>query len=292
MAVSSRSTLPLPRFLHRIRRWLYSAGSGIAEFGTFLLFVERVLYHTFVDILLRRKYRKETVRQISDVVVGAGAYVAGGGMLFVIAAMSLATGATVGIEGFNGLRGLGAESFTGLVASFGNTREVTPIIAAVALAAQVGAGFTAEIGAMRISDEIDALEVMGVPSLVYLCCTRLVATLLALLPLYFISLFASFFASKFVTTTLLGLSPGIYDHYFHLYLPPIDIVYSVIKVIVFAIVIVLIHTYYGYNASGGPAGVGVAVGKAIRTSIISIVILNLVLSFIFWGTSTTVSLTG
>jgi phospholipid/cholesterol/gamma-HCH transport system permease protein len=269
-----------------------AAGNSLGELGTFLIFAQRVLYYTVVDIIFRRRYLHEVVKQISDVVVGAGAFLAGGGMVFVIAAMSFATGATVGVEGFNGLRGLGAESFTGLVASFGNTREVTPIIAAVALAAQVGASFTAELGAMRISDEIDALEVMSVDSLVYLVCTRLVATLVALIPLYFISLFASFFASKFVTTQLLGLSPGIYDHYFHLYLPPIDIVYSMVKVSVFAVVIVIIHCYYGYNATGGPAGVGVAVGKAIRTSIIVIVVLNLFLSFLFWGTSTTVSLTG
>ena len=269
-----------------------AAGNSLGELGTFLIFAQKVLYYTVVDIIFRRRYLQEVVKQISDVVVGAGAFLAGGGMVFVIAAMSFATGATVGVEGFNGLRGLGAESFTGLVASFGNTREVTPIIAAVALAAQVGASFTAELGAMRISDEIDALEVMSVDSLVYLVCTRLVATLVALIPLYFISLFASFFASKFVTTQLLGLSPGIYDHYFHLYLPPIDIVYSMVKVSVFAVVIVIIHCYYGYNATGGPAGVGVAVGKAIRTSIIVIVVLNLFLSFLFWGTSTTVSLTG
>ena len=279
----------------RERAWARASSSldrSLGEFGTFLIFAQRVVYYTVVEIVLRRKYTQEVIKQISDVVVGAGAFLAGGGMVFVIAAMSFATGATVGVEGFNGLRGLGAESFTGLVASFGNTREVTPIIAAVALAAQVGASFTAELGAMRISDEIDALEVMSVHSLVYLVCTRLVATLVALVPLYFISLFASFFASRFVTTQLLGLSPGIYDHYFNLYLPPIDIVYSILKVLVFAVVIVIIHCYYGYNASGGPAGVGVAVGKAIRTSIITIVILNLFLSFLFWGTSSTVSLTG
>jgi phospholipid/cholesterol/gamma-HCH transport system permease protein len=269
-----------------------TATSGLAELGSFLLFLERVLHHTVVDIVIKRRYFKEVVKQISDVVVGAGAFLAGGGMVFVIAAMAFATGATVGVEGFNGLRGLGAESFTGLVASFGNTREVTPIIAAVALAARVGAGFTAEIGAMRISDEIDALEVMSVPAIPYLVCTRLVATLIALIPLYLISLFASFFASKFVTTQLLGLSPGIYDHYFHLYLPPVDVLYSVIKVAIFAVAIVVIHTYYGFFASGGPAGVGVAVGRAIRTSIIAIVLLNLLLSFLFWGTRTTVSLTG
>jgi phospholipid/cholesterol/gamma-HCH transport system permease protein len=269
-----------------------SAGGALAEFGSFLLFAERVLVHTVYDIFIRRRYTKEVVRQISDVVVGPGALVAGSGMVFVVGAMSLATGATVGIEGFNSLRGLGAESFTGLVASFGNTREVAPIIFGVALAAQVGAGFTAELGAKRISDEIDALDVMGINSLIYLVCTRLVATMIALLPLYLIALFASFFASKTVTTQFLGQSPGIYDHYFQLFLPPIDILYSCVKVAFFTVLVVLIHCYYGYHASGGPAGVGVAVGKAIRMSIVTIVLVNLFLSFLFWGTTTTVSLTG
>ena len=118
------------------------------------------------------------------------------------------------------------------------------------------------------------------------------ATLVALIPLYLISLFASFFATKLVTTELFGLSPGVYDYYFRLYLPPIDIFYSVIKVVVFAVVVALIHCYYGYNATGGPAGVGVAVGRAIRASIVTVVVLNLVLSLLFWGGGSTVSLTG
>jgi phospholipid/cholesterol/gamma-HCH transport system permease protein len=269
-----------------------NVGERIGEIGTFLIFAQRVISHTFFDVILKLRYRKEVVRQISDVVVGPGALVAGSGMVFVVGAMSLATGATVGIEGFNSLRGLGAESFTGLVASFGNTREVAPIIFGIALAAQVGAGFTAELGAMRISDEIDALDVMGINSLIYLVCTRLVATMIALLPLYLIALFASFFASKTVTTQFLGQSPGIYDHYFQLFLPPIDILYSCVKVAFFTVLVVLIHCYYGYHASGGPAGVGVAVGKAIRMSIVTIVLVNLFLSFLFWGTTTTVSLTG
>jgi phospholipid/cholesterol/gamma-HCH transport system permease protein len=282
----ARSTV---RTAHRLGRYV---GEGLSTFGAMLLFAERVIYHAVVDIILKMKYRTVVFRQMSDVVVGAGAFLAGGGMIFVIAAMSLATGATVGLEAFAGLKGIGAESFTGLVASFGNVREVTPVVAGVALAAQVGAGFTAELGAMRISDEIDALEVMGVRSITYLVSTRLVATLIALLPLYLISLFASFFAARLVTTQLLGLSPGIYDHYFHLYLPPLDILYSVIKVVVFAVIIIIIHCYYGFHASGGPAGVGLAVGRAIRLSIICLVLTNLFLSFVFWGTATTVSLTG
>jgi phospholipid/cholesterol/gamma-HCH transport system permease protein len=145
---------------------------------------------------------------------------------------------------------------------------------------------------MRISDEIDALEVMSVPSFVYLVCTRVAAAFIAIVPLYLISLFASFFATKLVTTQFFGLSEGVYDYYFRLYLPFIDVVYSVIKAGIFSIVVALIHCYYGYYASGGPAGVGVAVGKAIRLSIVSIVLLNLFLSLLFWGGGNTVSLTG
>jgi phospholipid/cholesterol/gamma-HCH transport system permease protein len=213
-------------------------------------------------------------------------------MVFVIFSMSFFTGTEVGLQGFKGLQAIGAESFTGLVGSFANTREVTPLIAGVALAAQVGAGFTAELGAMRISDEIDALEVMSVPSKPYLVATRVTAALIAIIPLYLISLFASFFATKLVSTKFFGLSPGVYDYYFRLYLPFQDVIYSLVKAMCFAIVVALIHCYYGYNASGGPAGVGVAVGRAIRLSIVSVVLLNLLLSLLFWGGGNTVSLTG
>jgi phospholipid/cholesterol/gamma-HCH transport system permease protein len=145
---------------------------------------------------------------------------------------------------------------------------------------------------MSISDEIDALEVMSVPSKPILVATRVTAALVAILPLYLISLFASFFATQVVTTKFFGLSPGVYEYYFRLYLPFKDVVYSVIKAAIFAVVVALIHCYYGYNASGGPAGVGVAVGRAIRLSIVTVVVLNFILSLLFWGGGNTVSLTG
>ncbi|MBW3668837.1 MAG: ABC transporter permease, partial [Actinobacteria bacterium] len=198
----------------------------------------------------------------------------------------------VGLQGYKGLQQIGAEAFTGLVGSFANTREVTPLIAGVAFAAQVGAGFTAELGAMRISDEIDALEVMSVPSFVYLVCTRVLAALVCIIPLYLFSLYASFFATEIVTTKFFGLSPGVYEHYFRLYLPPIDVAYSLAKACVFAVVVSLIHCYYGYYATGGPAGVGVAVGRAIRLSIVAVVLINLVMSLLFWGGGNTVKIAG
>jgi phospholipid/cholesterol/gamma-HCH transport system permease protein len=239
------------------------------------------------------KYRREITLLISDITIGAGALVVGGGMFFVVTSIAFFTGTEVGLEGFTGLQQIGAQAFTGVISSLANTREITPLVAGVALAAQVGAGFTAQLGAMRISEEIDALEVMGVDSFVYLVTTRVWAALICMIPLYLAALFASFLATQLVVTKFFGLSTGVYTHYFRLFLPPIDIFYSFIKAMVFALAVTLIHCYYGYRASGGPAGVGVAAGRAIRISIIMVVLLNLLLSTImFGGASATARLVG
>lgn len=157
---------------------------GVAALGAFVLqFVVLAFWHTLVTLILRLRYRKVVAQQVSDVVVGAGGFVLGSGMILVIFSLSFLAGTTVGLQGYTGLEQIGAESFAGLIGSFANVREVTPVIAGVALAAQVGTSFTAELGAMRVSDEIDALETMGIPSFVYLVCTRLLATLIALVPL-------------------------------------------------------------------------------------------------------------
>ena len=267
-------------------------GNLLEEVGKQLTFYGQVMGEILFNMRIKWKYRSVLFNLISDITIGAGALIIGGGMVFVIFSMSFFTGTEVGLQGFKGLQQIGAEAFTGLIGSFANTREVTPLIAGVAFAAQVGAGFTAELGAMRISDEIDALEVMSVPSRPYLVATRVTAALIAIVPLYLISLFASFFATKIVTTQFFGLSPGVYDYYFRLYLPPIDVLFSLIKAMTFATVVALIHCYYGFNASGGPAGVGVAVGRAIRLSIVSVVVLNFILSLVFWGGGNTVSLSG
>jgi phospholipid/cholesterol/gamma-HCH transport system permease protein len=238
------------------------------------------------------KYRKVIANTVSDITIGVGALVVGAGTFFVIFAMSFFTGTQVGLEGFQGLSQIGAQAFTGLVSSWANTREITPLVAGVALAAQVGTSFTAELGAARISDEIDALEVMAVPSLTYMVSTRIWAALITMIPLYLAALFSSYLATEAIVTKFFSLDPGTYIHYFRLFLPPIDVVYSLIKAVIFAILVVLIHCYYGYNASGGPAGVGIASGRAIRTSIVVVVIVNLVLSLIFWGGADTVRIAG
>ena len=179
--------------------------------------------------------------------------------------MAFFTGTEVGLQGYAALNQIGTAAFSGFVSAYFNTREIAPLVAGIALAATVGCGFTAQLGAMRISEEVDALEVMAIPSLPFLVTTRIIAGLIAIIPLYVVGLLSSYFATRLTVTKFFGQSAGTYDHYFNLFLPPGDVLWSFGKVLVFAVVVILIHCYHGYTATGGPAGVGVAVGRAVRT---------------------------
>jgi phospholipid/cholesterol/gamma-HCH transport system permease protein len=239
-----------------------------------------------------RHYRKELLRLLAEVTFGSGALAVIGGTVGVILLMSGAVGVVVGLQGFAALDQLGSSVLTGFITAYVNTRELAPLISALALSATVGCGFTAQLGAMRISEEIDALEVMAVPSVPFLVTTRVLAGFIAVIPLYIVGLLSAFIASRLVSTTFNQQSSGSYDHYFNLFLPPQDVLYSFVKVLIFAFVIILIHCYYGYNATGGPAGVGVAVGRAVRASIVVVNILDFFLSLAIWGTATTVRVAG
>ena len=225
-----------------------------------------------------RRYKKETLRLLAEVTFGSGALAVIGGTVGVIAFLSFFTGTEVGLQGYAALNQLGTSAFTGFISAYFNTREIAPLVAGLALSATVGCGFTAQLGAMRISEEIDALEVMGVPSLPFLVTTRIIAGFIAVIPLYVLGLLSTYFATRLIATQSYGQSAGTYDHYFNLFLPPQDVLWSFLKVLVFAVVIILTHCYYGYTASGGPAGVGVAVGRAVRISIVAVNIIDLFLS--------------
>ena len=239
-----------------------------------------------------RRYLRETLRLLAEVSCGSGALAVIGGTIGVMVGLSVFTGTVVGLQGYAALNQIGTSAFAGFVSAYFNTREIAPLVAALALSATVGSGFTAQLGAMRISEEIDALEVMGVPSLPFLVTTRMIAGFVAVIPLYVIGLLASYAASRTITVDLFGQSAGTYDHYFTLFLPPVDVLWSFGKVLVFSLVIILVHCYYGYRATGGPAGVGVAVGRAVRTAIVTTSLLDFLLSLAIWGTTTTVRIAG
>ncbi len=238
------------------------------------------------------RYKKEVVRLLAEVTLGSGALAVIGGTVGVITMMAFFTGTEVGLQGYAALNQIGTAAFSGFVSAYFNTREIAPLVSGIALAATVGCGFTAQLGAMRISEEVDALEVMAIPSLPFLVTTRILAALVAVIPLYVVGLLSSYFATRLVVTGFFGQSKGTYDHYFELFLPPGDVLWSFGKVLIFAVVVVMIHCYHGYNATGGPAGVGVAVGRAVRTSIVAINVIDLLLSMAIWGTTTTVRLAG
>lgn len=237
-------------------------------------------------------YPREILRLLTEVTFGRGSLAVIGGTVGVIVTMSFFTGVEVGMQGHSALEQLGTSAFAGFFSAYFNTREIAPLVAGIALAATVGCGFTAQLGAMRISEEVDALEVMAIPSLPYLVTTRVIAGLIAIIPLYMLGLLASYFATKLTITAVYGQSEGTYDHYFNLFLPPEDVLWSFFKVLIFAVLVIMIHCYYGYYASGGPVGVGVAVGRAVRTSIVVINVADLMMSMAIWGTTTTVRLAG
>jgi len=259
------------------------------QYGDQLLFVHKALMSVPYTL---RNYRKEIWDILAEVAFGAGALTMIAGTAGVIAFMSFFAGTEVGIQGYASLSQIGVGKFTAFISAFFNTREVAPLVASIALAATVGCGYTARLGAMRIAEEVDALESMGIPSVPFLVTTRMVGGFLAVVPLYIVALLASYLSPRLITTLIYHQSPGTYDHYFLAFLPPIDILWSFAKLIVLAVAIILIHCYYGFTASGGPAGVGMAVGQAIRTSIVTVVVSDFFLSFAIWGSTTTVRITG
>lgn len=263
--------------------------SAVDKMGEELAFYIRALIATPKSA---KRYPREVLRLLAEVTLGSGALAVIGGTVGVIMAMTFFTGAQVGLSGYAALDQIGTAAFAGFVSAYFNTREIAPLVSGIALAATVGCGFTAQLGAMRISEEVDALEVMAIPSMPFLVTTRIVAGLIAIVPLYVVGLLASYFATRLTVIVFYGQSAGTYDHYFSLFLPPGDVLWSFGKVLVFSVVVILIHCYNGYTASGGPAGVGVAVGKAVRTSIVAVSVLDLFLSMAIWGSTTTVRLAG
>lgn len=271
------------------REFVKERRDSLEQRGDQLLFYVSVLKWIPRTIV---RYPREVMNILAEVAFGVGGLSVIAGTVGVIAFMAFFAGTEVGIQGYASLQQIGVAKFTAFISAYFNTREVAPLVASIALAATVGCGYTARLGAMRISEEIDALEVMAVPALPFLVSTRVIAAFIAVIPLYIVALAASYLSPRLITTMIYGQSAGTYDHYFLAFLPPVDMLWSFFKLIILAVAIILIHCYYGFTASGGPAGVGRAVGNAIRSSIVTVVVADFFLTFAIWGSTTTVRITG
>ena len=239
-----------------------------------------------------KSYKREQIRLIAEVGMSNGALAIIGGASVITLFITFFAGINGGVQVFQVLSDLNLEALAGFSGAIIVPRLLTPIVAGSALAATVGTGFTAQLGAMRISEEIDALEVMSVRSLPYLVSTRVVAGVVTIIPIYGMAMVGGWVAWRFSLVSFYGLSGGTYDHYFQTFMQPADILYALIQAVGVAVVVILIHTYYGYTASGGPVGVGEAVGKAVRASLVAVMTVCLLVATALYGGAGTLRISG
>ncbi|HEX3617542.1 MAG TPA: ABC transporter permease [Solirubrobacteraceae bacterium] len=248
------------------RAWLES-------FGDIVHFSGRVLGD--VANLRVFKYFGETLRQAGILIVSSTLVI--WGLVFII-------GLQCGIEGAYFDRSVGTPEYAGVFAAWCDLRELVPLCFGYMMAAKVGTGIVAEIGSMRISDEIDALEVMGISGITFLCATRLVGMMLVLPFVYLCSIGAGFFASYLAVVQQIGdVSSGGYFLIFWEFQNPPDVIFSLLKAMAMAVLIVLVGCYYGYNASGGPVGVGTATAKSMVFNLVGVHLISMLGTQLFWG---------
>jgi phospholipid/cholesterol/gamma-HCH transport system permease protein len=277
------------RLYARLRRARKSVVGEWLRIGNQTQFYTRTL-GSIPDALIN--YRTEVYRLIAAMGLGTGALAIVGGTVAIVGFLTMTTGALVAVQGYNQLASLGAEALTGFASAFFNVRLIVPGTTSVALSATIGAGATAQLGAMRINEEIDALEVIGIRSITYLASTRVIAGVVVVIPLYCIAVMMAFLAARTGTTAIYGQGPGVYDHYFNTFLNPTDLIWSFFQSVAMTLVIMLVHTFYGFTASGGPAGVGEAVGRAVRTSMVIAALEIAMISLAIYGQSGHFNLAG
>jgi len=220
-------------------------------------------------------YAGEALRQAALIATGS---------MLVVVFVSFLAGATCGLEGSAISRAIGTGIAAPIFSSFCTTREVVPFIFGFIVAAKIGGGIVAQLGAMRVNEEVDAIDAMGVPSMVYLVSTRMLAAMVMLPIAYLISLGAAQGAAWLASMVRFhDVSQGTWEFAFYTALDPIDIVYSVIKGMVIAFAVIISALYYGYRVRGGPVEVGVATARSMALNLVLVTVLNMVLTFIFWG---------
>src|SRR5919112_1217205 len=255
------------------RTWLSVPKDWIASFGEIARFCWSVVVNVFNGRVFR--FFGEALRQAGILILGSA---------LVIWGLAFILGLQCGIEGAYFNRSVGAPAYAGVFSAWCDLREIMPYAFGYMMSAKVGTGIVAELGAMRISDEIDALEVMGISSMTFLCGTRLLAAWMVLPFMYIAAVGAGFFASYLAVVQQIGeVSSGGFFLIFWMFQNPPDLLYSVIKGMFMATAIVLVGCYYGYNASGGPVGVGTATAKSMVLNIVLVHLIGMLGTQLFWG---------
>ncbi|MGE2692504.1 ABC transporter permease [Mycolicibacterium pulveris] len=283
--MSAPARQPWPRIMHALQKFgdeWNRAGVQAAFYANTLRLIPNAL----------ARYKVETLRVIAQTSLGVGTLAAIGGTVVIVTFLLMSLGALNGLEAHRSLSHVGADAVGGFFSAYVTTRVSAPLITNIALAATIGAGATAQLGAMRINEEVDALEVMSINSMAYLVSTRVVAGVIVTIPLFCLSAQAAYLTTRFVYVYAFGQSAGVYDHYFTTYLKPLDLIWALTQAVGTALVVMLLHTYYGFTAKGGPAGVGEAVGRAVRASLIVAVATTLMIGMAVYGKTGDFNLSG
>jgi phospholipid/cholesterol/gamma-HCH transport system permease protein len=253
--------------------WFAVPRDWISNFGEIAKFSGRVLGQVYGLRVFR--FFGEALRQAGILILSSTLVI--WGLVFII-------GLQCGIEGAYFNRSVGAPAYAGVFSAWCDLRELVPYAFGYMMAAKVGTGIVAELGSMRISDEIDALEVMGIDSMLFLCATRLLAAWMVLPFMYIAAVGAGFFASYLAVVQQIGeVSSGGFFLVFWMFQNPPDLLYSVLKGMFMATAIVLVGCYYGYTAGGGPVGVGTATAKSMVLNIVLVHLIGMLGTQLFWG---------
>jgi len=253
--------------------WFAIPRDWLASFGDIAKFAARIVGQVYGLRVFR--FAGEGLRQAGILIVSSTLVI--WGLVFIIACNAGSRARTSTAR--SGIPRTRACSRRG-----GDLRELVPYAFGYMMAAKVGTGIVAELGSMRISDEIDALEVMGISSVTFLCATRLLAAWLVLPFVYIAAIGAGFLASYIAVVQQIGeVSRGGYLDIFWMFQNPQDLLYSLSKGMVMATVIVLVGCYYGYHARGGPVGVGTATAKSMVLNIVLVHLIGMLGTQLFWG---------
>jgi phospholipid/cholesterol/gamma-HCH transport system permease protein len=247
--------------------------SGFAEAGNILKFGAQVIR----DLPDLRRYSGEVLAQAGRLILSSA---------IVVWFMEFTAGTMCATEAGYTLKQVGAPIYSAVFNDVCGFREMSVFMFGYIFAAKVGCGLVAEIGSMRIADEVDALEVMGIHSRSYLVGARIVAVLLAIPFLYFVGTVLLFLSAYLVTVVQLKtVSPGGYWALFWLFQSPYDLLATLTKLIVMCASILFVCCYYGYTAYGGPVGVGRNTAKSMAINMVLIHVIAMFGTWVFWGAS-------
>lgn len=258
-----------------IMYFLASIGRLFIDFlitsGRLILFIMRAIFEGF----LPPYYPRQILRQFIDI---------GYFSLPVVGLTALFTGMVLALQSYTGFSRFSAEGAVATVVVLSITRELGPVLAGLMVAGRIGASMAAEIGTMRVTEQIDALRTLSTNPFKYLVAPRIIAGVLMLPLLVIIADIIGVFGGYLVGTYKLGFNPSNYLKLTFKYLERIDVISGLVKSAVFGFCIASLGCYHGYYSKGGAQGVGQATTQAVVSACMIILVFNYILTAIFFST--------